>query len=113
MDSITKKCMPCSRSEDPLKAAEIETYLSSVPNWQYHQCEGIDMLTRHLELKSFAAVIELVDKVADVAESQGHHPNLHIHSYKELDIEVYTHKIGGLHENDFILARQIEKLIED
>lgn len=113
MDFSHKKCIPCSGSEDPLSADKIATYMSAVPNWQHAKQDGMDTISRHLELKNFMAVIDLVNKIATVAEDRGHHPNLHLHDYKQLDIVVYTHKIGGLHENDFILAQQIEELLKE
>jgi len=61
--------------------------------------------------KDFLEAVEFVNKIADIAEAEGHHPDICIHSYKKVDVELTTHAIGGLSENDFILAAKIGELL--
>lgn len=67
-------------------------------------------LQRDLRLKDFMAVVSLVRDIADLAEDEGHHPDLLLHGYRNLRIRVQTHAVGGLTDNDFILAAKIERL---
>jgi 4a-hydroxytetrahydrobiopterin dehydratase len=64
-------------------------------------------------LKNFKEVVALVNQIADLAEKEGHHPDLNIHGYKNLTITIFTHKINGLWDSDFILAAKIDELIND
>lgn len=106
-----KKCVPCQGGEPTLKKGEIKKYLSELDgDWKVEDppAGGSNKLVKEFEFKDFSAAITFVNKVADLAEEEGHHPNIYIHSYKKVRIELWTHKIGGLHENDFIMAAKIE-----
>jgi 4a-hydroxytetrahydrobiopterin dehydratase len=67
---------------------------------------------RRFEFRDFVQAMRFVNRVADLAEQQGHHPDIAIH-WNKVDLTLWTHKIGGLHENDFILAAKINRLLED
>lgn len=113
MQLANKKCVPCQGGEDPLTSEQIQNYLPATPGWTHVKQGKTDKLNRTLVLKDFMAVVDLINKIAEIAESEGHHPNLSLHDYKKLTIELYTHKIGGLHENDFIIAVKINNLLKD
>lgn len=68
-------------------------------------------LVLSLKLNNFVECVDLVTKIAKIAEGMNHHPDVKIYDYKNLEISVTTHELGGLSEKDFILAREIEKLI--
>ena len=68
-------------------------------------------LTRHFKFPDFAAALHFVNQVAAVAESQSHHPNIHLTNWNQVDLDLFTHKINGLHQNDFILASKIDGII--
>jgi 4a-hydroxytetrahydrobiopterin dehydratase len=68
-------------------------------------------LSLNLKLESFMEVIDLTKQIANIAESESHHPNLKIHSYNRLDIEIYTHEIDGISNKDILLAQKIDELI--
>ena len=68
-------------------------------------------ISRGFVFKDFAKAIEFINKVAEIAESEGHHPDMKLHSYKEVQIDLSTHAINGLSGNDFILAAKIDKLV--
>jgi 4a-hydroxytetrahydrobiopterin dehydratase len=67
-------------------------------------------IRKNWEVKSFVAGMEFLNQVAELAEQEGHHPDLHLESYRHVWIAVWTHAIGGLSENDFILAAKIDQL---
>jgi 4a-hydroxytetrahydrobiopterin dehydratase len=71
----------------------------------------IHQLIREVTCKDFATVLGLINEIGKIAESQGHHPNLYLHDYNKLRIELSTHAIGGLSMNDFILAVQIDEVL--
>lgn len=107
-NSLTaKKCIPCEKGTPPLSKNEIGTYLSRLENgWEVIDDKKIAFT---FKCKTFADAIIFVNKVAEIAESENHHPNIHIY-YNKVRISCATHAIGGLSENDFILAAKIEKV---
>jgi 4a-hydroxytetrahydrobiopterin dehydratase len=82
--------------------------LEQVPGWSLENGK----LTRDLKVKNFKEALALVNRIGDLAEQEGHHPDLCIHSWNRVKIELYTHSIGGLSENDFILAAKIGEVAE-
>lgn len=112
MDSDTlerKHCVPCRGGIAPLSEAQARELLAGTPGWSLEH--GATRLTRRFEFGDFVGAISFVNRVADVAEAEGHHPDIAIH-WNLVDLELWTHKIGGLHENDFILAAKIARLLE-
>ncbi|MBI1909438.1 MAG: 4a-hydroxytetrahydrobiopterin dehydratase [Deltaproteobacteria bacterium] len=111
MNKLTsKKCGPCAVGIPPLQKAEIIPSLKGLPGWVLSDDEPF-RLTRDYQFTNFKEAMAFVNKVAAVAEEEGHHPNILVHGWKNVRLEVYTHKIGGLHENDFILAAKIGQII--
>ena len=106
----TKKCVPCSGSEDPLTQEEIEVYLPQVPEWEL--LHEPDRIVRTIKTKNFMDAVALIQEIAQLAEEEGHHPNVAIKNYNQLTIELFTHKISGLHVNDFILATKIDQVLK-
>ncbi|MEX1112009.1 MAG: 4a-hydroxytetrahydrobiopterin dehydratase [Candidatus Andersenbacteria bacterium] len=102
-----KHCVPCQGGVPPLADKELQQYVQQLPEgWEV---EDTKKLIKTYELPGFRANIAFVNQIADIAEEEDHHPDLHI-AYNKLKIELWTHKIGGLHENDFILAAKIGNL---
>ena len=99
-----RHCVPCSGGEKPLADAEIQKYLEVVPGWKV--APG-PRLTRTLRFKDFKQAIEFVNRMAVLAEAEGHHPDFFVH-WNEVRVELWTHATGGLHLNDFILAAKID-----
>ena len=105
MDLIQKHCVPCEGGTPPFTPQQIKVYLPQIDSrWQVVN-QG--KLSRDFKFKNFVAAIKFVNQVADIAEAEGHHPNLHIF-YSKVTIELWTHAVGGLSENDFILAAKID-----
>jgi 4a-hydroxytetrahydrobiopterin dehydratase len=109
-DLTKRHCVPCEGGTDPLTQEQEEMYLSAVPNWEIKR-EGTHTVQRDIECKNFLDAVELIKKIAAIAEEEGHHPDLRLHSYKFLEVTLTTHAIKGLSENDFILAAKIDELL--
>lgn len=105
---IRKKCVPCEGGVAPLTGDEAEDHRRSVPEWSI-TADG-PRLRREWVAKNFLAAMRFFNEVARVAEDEGHHPDLHLVGYRNVAVEIWTHAIGGLSENDFILAAKIDRL---
>lgn len=92
----------------PLAGADIQRYLDELSGGSW-QVLGGKKIRKEFAFKNFLKAMAFVDQVADVAESEGHHPDIHIF-YNTVVIELWTHAIGGLSENDFIVAAKIDEL---
>ncbi len=103
---LTKgQCVPCEGGTKPMDKKEIKTYLSLLKTpWKVSQANKIEKL---FMFKDFKTSMMFVNKVADIAEDQGHHPDIKI-SYNKVGILLTTHAIGGLSVNDFIVASKVE-----
>ncbi len=107
-DLLSKKCVPCEVGMPPLSKDEAEKLLKEIPDWEI--VDDSKKIQKEFKLESFRKAIEFVDKIADIAEQEGHHPDIHIF-YKKVIIELTTHNIHGLSENDFIVAAKINTLL--
>ncbi|HEY6765304.1 MAG TPA: 4a-hydroxytetrahydrobiopterin dehydratase [Candidatus Sulfotelmatobacter sp.] len=101
-----KQCVPCRGGVPPLKGKELGEMLKNVPRWQtvdeHH-------LTREFKFPDFKQALDFVNKVGTVAEEQGHHPDILL-AWGKAGITLWTHKIDGLTESDFIMAAKIDRL---
>jgi 4a-hydroxytetrahydrobiopterin dehydratase len=102
-----KTCTPCRGGVMPLDAAAAETLRRQAPGW--HLKDDAHRLERSWRFKNFKQAFALVGAVAELAESEGHHPDITF-GWGYATIVLYTHKIKGLHENDFIMAAKIDRL---
>ena len=108
MEFKEKKCQPCEGVGQALKKEEAQKFLSQTPNWQLtSDAKGI---YREYMTKNFVTAVNFINKITQIAESENHHPDLHLTSYRKLRIDLSTHAVGGLSENDFILAAKINDL---
>lgn len=108
-DLTQKKCRPCKGYEKPLSGGEIVKYISQVTTWEIIENRKIK---KDFKFKNFKEVMNFVNKAADLAELEQHHPNIYIF-YNHVKFELSTHVIGGLSENDFIMAAKIDELREN
>ncbi len=105
---VRKKCVPCEGGVPKLTLDEANALLKNVSGWALtHDGERI---RRQWVVKNFMAGVDFFNVVAKLAEEEGHHPDLHIEGYRNVGIEIWTHAIGGLSENDFILAAKIDQI---
>ena len=107
MDLTQKKCTPCEAGTPPLEQEKVNELLKDIQGWTLK--EG--RLFRKFKLRNFAEAIKFVNAVAEIAEHEGHHPDFCVH-YNKVEIELWTHAINGLSENDFIVAAKINNLIQ-
>lgn len=105
---VAKKCLPCEGGIPVLSRHDAEDLLKSVPGW--HLTPDAERIRRTWVVKNFMAGLAFFNKVAELAEREGHHPDLHLENYRDVAIEIWTHAIGGLSENDFILAAKINEI---
>lgn len=107
MSLSEKTCVPCRGGIPPIDKAKAEEMLSAIPGWRLSADAA--MLKKKYEFKNFKQALNFVNKVGALAESEGHHPDIAL-GWGYCDLNLYTHKIGGLHENDFILAAKINEI---
>jgi len=103
-----KKCVACEGGIPPLTREEIAEFQPQVPKWEVAG-NGLS-ITRQFSFKDFKQALAFVNKVGALAEEEGHHPDITLFQYKHVLISLWTHAIGGLSENDFILAAKIDTL---
>lgn len=108
MDLTAKHCVPCEGGTPPLPKEKEDELIIHVPNWQLLRDEA-HKIRRQFKFKNFTEAIAFVDKVANIAESEGHHPDIKI-VYNKVQLDLFTHAVGGLSENDFIMAAKIDQL---
>ena len=108
MDLTGKKCIPCEGGTPPLAAEEIKPYLDEVRGWSL---VGIQKIFKEFKFKDFKEALTFVNKIGELAEKEGHHPDFAI-LYNRVILNLTTHAAGGLSENDFIMAAKIDKLAE-
>ncbi|OGN07246.1 MAG: hypothetical protein A2940_00570 [Candidatus Wildermuthbacteria bacterium RIFCSPLOWO2_01_FULL_48_29] len=102
---VGKKCVPCEGGIPPLEREKIQEYIKELDSgWEVREGK---MVVRRFTFKTFREAIDFVNRVASLAEREGHHPDIIIR-YNKVTLELSTHAIGGLSENDFILASKID-----
>jgi 4a-hydroxytetrahydrobiopterin dehydratase len=103
-----KKCKACEGGVQPFTLEQTNEYLPRVNGWELvHDGKAVK---KNFLTKNFMAAVTFIHKIADVAEAEDHHPDIHLVGYRKLTIELSTHAVGGLSENDFILAAKIDQL---
>jgi 4a-hydroxytetrahydrobiopterin dehydratase len=108
-ENLTRQtCVPCEGGIPPLSKVEAATLLKKIPGWQI--VERGKRIRKAWTVRNFMAGIDFIKKIAELAEAEGHHPDVHLERYREVIVEIWTHAIGGLSQNDFILAAKIDRL---
>ncbi len=108
---LQKKCLPCEGGVEPYSLEESQQQLELLDGWLL--TDDHQRLRQEWTVTNSMAGLDFFNRVAEVAEDDGHHPDLHIAGYRNVAIELWTHAIGGLSENDFILAAKIDQLPVD
>ena len=103
-----RTCKPCEGGTEPLPLSAAQALLADLSGWEL--IDGT-LLRKQVTCKNFLGAIALIQQIAPIAEAEDHHPDLHLTGYRKLTIELSTHAIGGLSENDFILAAKIDQLL--
>lgn len=110
MDLANKKCVPCEGGVEPLKGEQIVEYLQALTGWQVKEEK---QLTKEYQSKDFAEALAFVNMIGAIAEAEGHHPDMNLHSWNKVALTLSTHAIGGLSINDFILAAKIDAVKQE
>ena len=103
-----RRCVPCQGGTPPLTPAQIAPLLAQVQGWTV---EGNKKLEKSYRFKNFVQAVEFVNAVTQVAEQEGHHPDLYVR-WGEVRVYLWTHKIDGLTESDFVMAAKIDRVYE-
>ena len=105
MNLSKKKCVQCESGTSPMKKTLIKKYLKKIKEWRLKKGK----LYKEFKFKDFKETLRFVNKVGKIAEKEGHHPDTYF-TWGKCNIELYTHAVNGLSENDFILASKIDKI---
>ena len=110
-DLSEKKCIPCEGGIPGFEITEIHKYLKMVDGWEVKADEAkIYYLIKEFKFKNFLESQAFINKVSEIAETEGHHPDI-IFGWGYAKVKIYTHAIKGLHESDFVLAAKVDKII--
>ena len=103
------KCVACRRDAPTVTGDEMASFLPQVPHWEIVESGGIQRLEHTYRFKNFGQALSFTNQVGELAEAEGHHPAL-LTEWGRVKVTWWTHKIGGLHRNDFIMAAKIDRL---
>jgi 4a-hydroxytetrahydrobiopterin dehydratase len=106
------KCIPCRGGEPPLTEQQINELKPQIVDWTVKEVEGVQRLERIFKFRNFSEAVEFTDRVAAIAEADDHHP-LIITEWGRVTVQWWTHKIKGLHHNDFIMASKTDGLLSE
>lgn len=109
MNLSEKTCVPCQGGIPPLSVEEAERLLAQTPGWSLTQDNT--RLEKRFAFKNFSSALAFVNRVGEIAEQEGHHPDISF-GWGYATVVYFTHKIGGLHENDFVMAAKTNALLE-
>src|SRR2546426_11869088 len=113
MDQLTQlKCTACRGGEPTLTDAQIAELHPQVPTWQIVEREGIKRLERTFKFDNFVNALAFTNKIGELAEEEGHHPTI-LTEWGRVTVTWWTHKIRGLHRNDFIMAAKTDALVAE
>jgi 4a-hydroxytetrahydrobiopterin dehydratase len=107
MSLLGKKCLPCDGGLPALGPDGIRTLQAQTPDWALDPAKP--RISREFRFAGFVPAMTFVNAVADLAEAEGHHPDIHVH-WNRVRLVLWTHDLGGLSENDFILAAKIDRI---
>jgi 4a-hydroxytetrahydrobiopterin dehydratase len=110
LDLVAQSCVPCRGGVPPLDADEAGRLLKQVPEWSVR--DEAQRIERRWKFKNFAQAFAFVERAADLAEAQRHHPDIGF-GWGYVTISLQTHKIRGLHPNDFIMAAKLDRLARE
>jgi len=111
MNLVQQKCIPCSGASAPVNEAELSELKAQLPDWQVVEQNGELHLERVYKFRNFKIALAFTQQVGEEAEAQGHHPAL-LTEWGKVTVTWWTHVLGGLHQNDFIMAAQTDRIAE-
>lgn len=108
-DLTNKQCEPCEGDIDPMSTSEAKNQLEKINEWDLMD---VPKINKSYSFSDFVTAIDFVDEIAEISETEGHHPNITI-NYDTVDVTIWTHAIDGLSDNDFILAAKFDEAAEN
>lgn len=112
MDNLVEmNCVPTRKDDPPLSAAQVQERQPQVPEWRIIERDGIERLQRTYKFKNFVEALAFTNRVGEIAEEENHHPAL-LTEWGKVTVTWWTHVIGGLHNNDFVMAAKSDQLYE-
>lgn len=111
MELSNSRCVPCHKGTEPLNEEQIRTRLDQVPGWNLVDHCGVRCLSRTFKFRDFRTALDFTNMVGEIAEDQQHHP-LIITEWGKVTVNWWTHKLGGLHQNDFIVASKTSSIYD-
>lgn len=108
MSELAKKnCVPCDEKTGKLESQDAKHLVEELDRWKIVEDRHIE---KTLQFKDFASALAFVNKVGEIAEQENHHPDISLFSWNKVKFTLFTHSMGGLTENDFILAAKIDEI---
>jgi 4a-hydroxytetrahydrobiopterin dehydratase len=109
MNQLTQmKCIACRKGEPTVTDEEIAEFRPQVPDWDISEVDGVKRLEKVFKFDNFVQALAFTNKIGELAEEEGHHPAL-LTEWGKTTVSWWTHKIGGLHRNDFIMAAKTDR----
>ncbi|MGH2535421.1 MAG: 4a-hydroxytetrahydrobiopterin dehydratase [Thermomicrobiales bacterium] len=106
---VEERCTACRKDSPKVTEAEITELQPSIPDWEMHEVNGVPRLERTFKLSNFAEALAFTSEVGGLAEEEGHHPAI-LTEWGNVRVSWWTHKIRGLHRNDFIMAAKTDQI---
>ena len=107
MNLTKKKCIPCEAGTEPFSEKQADEFLKQISGWELKNGH----LYKKFKFKDFKEAMKFINSAAEIAEQEGHHPDFCVH-YNKVEMEIWTHAINGLSENDFILAAKVDEILK-
>jgi len=104
-----RRCVRCEPGTPPIDPSEVPALLAQLPGWALEEADGHQVLTRTFKFKGFMPAVDFVNRIAPIAEAEGHHPDLLV-GWGYVTVRLWTHVAGGLTDNDFILAAKVDQV---
>jgi 4a-hydroxytetrahydrobiopterin dehydratase len=108
-DLASRRCVPCEGGTPPIKGEELQRMLGQLDGWELVEGAGGNRIEKEYRFPDFRQALDFVNRLGEVAEEEGHHPDVYL-TWGKVRVALSTHSIGGLSENDFILAAKVDRL---
>lgn len=110
-DLVAERCVACRRDAPRVTPEEMAELLPTIPEWTLEDHDGVPRLVRAFRVPTFRDALDLTNRIGELAEEEGHHPAL-LTEWGKVTVSWWTHKIRGLHRNDFLMAAKTDALVE-
>ncbi len=111
MDLATEQCEACHADSPMVPPEDEQTLLAAIPDWTLIEVKGVKRLKRVIRVEGWRSAVELTNRIADLADESGHHPRI-VTEWGKVTVQWWTHAIGGLHRNDFVMAAKVDTVLD-